>query len=176
MFDGGLHHLHAWITFGSASYPASRHVDFYVSALLAIAILTLLHLRPLHYGVLLPEMPGAEHVLLDGQVVPLVDKPPPQNLTRKVNLIFVEKIEAIYFTHSHRSQLVRRVFLSLALLLSFVAATVILMVAYLEANTESQGPKRAYALLLSMIMCLCILACLSQLSNTRSVPEQPRSQ
>ena len=174
MFDGGLHHLHAWITFGSASYPASRHVDFYVSALLAIAILTLLHLRPLHYGVLLPEMPGAEHVLLDGQVVPLVDKPPPQNLTRKVNLIFVEKIEAIYFTH--RSQLVRRVFLSLALLLSFVAATVILMVAYLEANTESQGPKRAYALLLSMIMCLCILACLSQLPNTRPVPEQPQSE
>ena len=91
MFDGGLHHLHAWITFGSASYPASRHVDFYVSALLAIAILTLLHLRPLHYGVLLPEMPGAAHVLLDGQVVPLVDKPPAQNLTRKVNLIFVKK-------------------------------------------------------------------------------------
>ena len=71
-------------------------MDFYVSALLAIAILTLFHLRPLHYGVLLPEMPGAEHVLLDGQVVPLVDKPPPQNLTRKVNLNFVEKIEAIY--------------------------------------------------------------------------------
>ena len=70
----------------------------------------------------------------------------------------------------------RRVFLSLALLLSFVAATVILMVAYLEANTESQGPKRAYALLLSMIMCLCILACLSQLPNTRPVPEQPQSE
>ena len=82
----------------------------------------------------------------------------------------------MYITHSHRSQLVRRVFLSLALLLSFVAATVILMVVYLQANTESQGPKRAYALLLSMIMCLCILACLSQLPNTRPVPEQPQSE
>ena len=83
--DIGLYHLHTWVTHGSEdNYPAARYADFYVSALLSAAILSVFHLRPLHHGVLLPSMPGVAHVLQDGHVVPLVDLPP-QSLTRKVS-------------------------------------------------------------------------------------------
>ena len=84
--DIGLYHLHAWVTQlqpGTDNYPAGRHIDFYVSALLSVLILSLFHLRPPCYGVLLPSMPGVAHVLQDGHLVPLVDQPP-QNMTRKV--------------------------------------------------------------------------------------------
>ena len=87
LHDIGLYHLHKWITLhpGEDNHPAARQIDFYVSVLLATTILTLFHLRPLHYGVLLPSMPRAAHVLQDGQVVPLVDLPA-QTLTRNVYL------------------------------------------------------------------------------------------
>ena len=87
LHDVGLYHLYAWIVLhpGSENYPEARMINFFASALVATAILSLLHLRPLHFGVLLPSQPGAAHILQDGQVVPLVDLPP-QSLTRSVFL------------------------------------------------------------------------------------------
>ena len=88
--DTGLYNLHAWVTEmqpGSDNYPAARYIDFYVSALLSALILSFFHLRPVHYGVLLPSMPAVAHVLQDGHLVPLVDNVPPQSLTRKVSIL-----------------------------------------------------------------------------------------
>ena len=90
--DIGLYHLHTWLTQmqpGSDNYPAAKHIDFYVNALLSALILSLFHLRPVHYGVLVPSMPAVAHVLQDGHLVPLVDNLPPQSLTRKVFFIGV---------------------------------------------------------------------------------------
>ena len=89
--DIGLYHLHAWVTHqqpGSDNYL----INFYVSALLSLLILSLFHLRPLCYGVLLPSMPGVAHLLQDGHLVPLVDLPP-QSLTRKVSFIYIQDID-----------------------------------------------------------------------------------
>ena len=89
--DIGLYHLHAWVTHqqpGSDNYL----INFYVSALLSLLILSLFHLRPLRYGVLLPSMPGVAHLLQDGHLVPLVDLPP-QSLTRKVSFIYIQDID-----------------------------------------------------------------------------------
>ena len=60
-------------------------LTFCNSALFTIIILSLFRLRPPCYGILLPSLPGAVHVLQDGQVVPLVVAPA-QSLTRKVSL------------------------------------------------------------------------------------------
>ena len=90
--DIGLYHLHTWVTQmqpGSDNNPAAKHIDFYVNALLSALILSLFHLRPVHYGVLVPSMPAVAHVLQDGHLVPLVDNLPPQSLTRKVFFIGV---------------------------------------------------------------------------------------
>ena len=93
LLDVGLYHLYAWIALhpGSENYPNARMINFFASASVATAILSLLHLRPLHFGVLLPSQPGAAHILQDGQVVPLVDLPP-QSLTRKVSFIAVQNL------------------------------------------------------------------------------------
>ena len=88
--DIGLYHLHTWVTHlqpGSDNYPAAKHIDFYVSALLSALILSLFHLRPVQYGVLLPSMPAVAHVLQDGHLVPLVDNVPPPSLTREVSFV-----------------------------------------------------------------------------------------
>ena len=88
--DISLHHLHTWVTemqAGSDNYLVAKHIDFYVSALFSALILSFFHLRPVHYGVLLPSMPAVGHVLQDGLTVPLVDNAHPQNLTRKVSFI-----------------------------------------------------------------------------------------
>ena len=88
--DISLHHLHTWVTemqAGSDNNPVAKHIDFYVSALFSAFILSFFHLRPVHYGVLLPSMPAVAHILQDGHTVPLVDNFHPQNLTRKVSFI-----------------------------------------------------------------------------------------
>ena len=88
--DISLHHLHTWVTemqTGPDNNPVAKHIDFYVSALFSAFILSFFHLRPLHYGVLLPSMPAVAHILQDDHTVPLVDNDHPQNLTRKVSFI-----------------------------------------------------------------------------------------
>ena len=86
--DIGLYNLHAWVTHqqpGPDNYPVARQIEFYVSALFSLFILSLFHLRPIRYGVLLPSMPGVAHLLHNGHLVPLEDLPP-QSLTRKVSV------------------------------------------------------------------------------------------
>lgn len=76
-----------------------------------------------------------------------------------------------YYT-SHRSKLVRRAFLSLALLVSFVAAIAILIFLYfslIETNEESKAPtswKKASAVAFSLVMCIFILGCLRLLDGS----------
>ena len=76
-----------------------------------------------------------------------------------------------YYT-SHRSKLVRRAFLSLALLVSFVAALAILIFLYfslIETNKESKAPtswKKASAVAFSLVMCIFVLGCLRLLDGS----------
>ena len=85
LYNMGLYHLHTWVTHMEPGYDNNYYIDFYISALFSTLILALCHLRPVHYGVLLPSMPAVAHVLQDGHLVPLVDNLPPQSLTRKVS-------------------------------------------------------------------------------------------
>ena len=89
LYNMGLYHLHTWVTHMEPGYDNNYCIDFYVSALFSTLILALCHLRPVHYGVLVPSMPAVAHVLQDGHLVPLVDNLPPQSLTRKVFFIGV---------------------------------------------------------------------------------------
>ena len=96
--DIGLYQLHEWVIHlqaGSDNYPAARQIDFYFSAFLSVLILSLFHLRPPRYGVLLPSMPGVTHVLQDGHLVPLVGLPP-QSLTREVFFFIYDLILTSY--------------------------------------------------------------------------------
>ena len=162
--DIGLHHLHEWVTHhqpGSDNYPAARQIDFYVSALLSVLILSLFHLRPLRYGVLLPSMPGVTHILQDGHLVPLVD-PPPQSLTRKVFFLWLDIDINTY--NVHRSQLTKKALLYLALLVSCTCITY-LYVASLIPLYHSTPAWHAVDLAFTTVMFLFVLGILKLFST-----------
>ena len=90
LLDIGIFRLHAWFVFGSdanglgESYPTFDLVSPYCHLFIAGIVLALLQFLPLHFGVLLPEMPDVSHIFRDGRVEPLPEVPE-QTLTRKVS-------------------------------------------------------------------------------------------
>ena len=170
--DTGLCNLHAWVTEmqpGSDNYPAARYIDFYVSALLSALILSLFHLRPVHYGVLLPSMPAVAHVLQeDGHLVPLVDNVPPQSLTRKVSLISVQYLMQLILQLAHRSQLVQKALLYLALFVTCVGVTY-LYAAGLTFLFQSTPSWQVVAVAISILMFLFVLGILKLFSVLPSI-------
>ena len=171
--DTGLYNLHAWVALaqiqpGSDNYPEAKHIDFYVSALLSVLILSFFHLRPVCHGVLLPSMPAVTHVLQDGHLVPLVDNVPPQSLTRKVSLIFVRHLMKLILQLAHRSQLVQKALLYLALFVTCVAVTY-LYVASLTFLFLSTPSWQVVALAISILMFLFVLGILKLFSVLSSI-------
>ena len=80
----------------------------------------------------------------------------------------------LIYNNVHRSQLVRKAFLSLVLFVSFVTLFALMTFLYLslvEADKESKAPKKALATVLGLTMFGLMVACgiSSQLSNTGPV-------
>ena len=171
--DTGLYNLHAWVALaqiqpGSDNYPEAKHIDFYVSALLSVLILSFFHLRPVCHGVLLPSMPAVTHVLQDGHLVPLVDNVPPQSLTRKVSLIFVRHLMKLILQLAHRSQLVQKALLYLALFVTCVGVTYLYAVG-LTFLFQSTPSWQVVAVAISILMFLFVLGILKLFSVLSSI-------
>ena len=80
----------------------------------------------------------------------------------------------LIYNNVHRSQLVRKAFLSLVLFVSFVTFFALMTFLYLflvEADEERKAHKKAFAVVLGITMFALMVACgiSSQLSNTGPV-------
>ena len=147
---------------GSDNNPVANHIDFYVSALFSALILSFFHLRPVHYGVLLPSMPAVAHVLQDGHTVPVVDNVHPQNLTRKMSFIDIIDISKLV----HRFQLVQKGLLYVVLLVTCVVVTYLYVTSLIFLYQSWQ----AVAVALSIVMFLLILGILKLFFNLMFSP------
>ena len=119
-------------------------------------------------------MPAVTHVLQDGHLVPLVDNVPPQSLTRKVSLISVQHLMKLILQLAHRSQLVQKALLYLAVLVTCVGVSYlgVVSLAFLYQSTPSwQAVAFVATKSFSIVIFLVSLGILKLFSILTSIPE-----